>query len=71
VSGRGRDGGGAIDGMADVRPRSGGRALLAAQAHAGTRNLGGPIATAGVLVFIGAALDSKFRAYDSKTGKEL
>jgi outer membrane protein assembly factor BamB len=126
VSGGGRDGG-AIDGMADVRPRRGGRALLAAEAgqygerreavafdptlghifvnvsnlggtgrmekapegapvpyrpvgemiavnantgdiawrsplgsypehpNAGTPNLGGPIATAGGLVFIGAA----------------
>lgn len=38
---------------------------------AGTPNLGGPIATAGGLVFIGATLDSKFRAFDSKTGKEV
>ncbi len=39
--------------------------------NAGTPNLGGPIATAGGLVFIGATLDSKFRAFDSRTGKEL
>src|SRR4051812_6125312 len=39
--------------------------------NAGTPNLGGPIATAGGLGFIGATLDSKFRAFDSKTGKEL
>jgi quinoprotein glucose dehydrogenase len=31
----------------------------------------GPIATAGGLVFIGATSDSRFRAFDSKTGKEL
>jgi len=31
----------------------------------------GPIATAGGLVFIGATGDSRFRAFDSKTGKEL
>jgi quinoprotein glucose dehydrogenase len=31
----------------------------------------GPIATAGGLVFIGATSDSRFRAIDSKTGKEL
>jgi glucose dehydrogenase len=37
----------------------------------GTPNLGGPIATAGGLVFIGATLDAKFRAFDSRTGKEL
>jgi PQQ-dependent dehydrogenase (methanol/ethanol family) len=38
---------------------------------AGTPNLGGPIATAGGLVFIGATLDGKFRAFDAKTGKEV
>jgi glucose dehydrogenase len=31
----------------------------------------GPIATAGGLVFIGATGDSRFRAFDSKTGREL
>ncbi len=31
----------------------------------------GPIVTAGGLVFIGATTDSRFRAFDSKTGKEL
>src|SRR5947208_17034015 len=36
----------------------------------GTPNLGGPIATAGGLVFIGATKDARFRAYDAKTGKE-
>jgi glucose dehydrogenase len=36
---------------------------------AGTPNMGGAIATAGGLVFIGATLDSKFRAFDAKTGK--
>ena len=39
--------------------------------NTGALNLGGSIATAAGLVFIGAANDSKFRAYDSKTGKEL
>jgi len=34
-------------------------------------NSGGPIATAGGLVFIGAAADGKFRAFDERTGKEL
>jgi quinoprotein glucose dehydrogenase len=34
-------------------------------------NLGGPIVTAGGLVFIGASNDKRFRAFDSKTGKEL
>ena len=32
---------------------------------------GGPIVTAGGLVFIGATDDRRFRAFDSKTGKEL
>jgi quinoprotein glucose dehydrogenase len=31
----------------------------------------GPIVTAGGLVFIGATSDARFRAFDSKTGKEL
>jgi quinoprotein glucose dehydrogenase len=31
----------------------------------------GPTATAGGLVFIGATDDKRFRAFDSKTGKEL
>ena len=38
---------------------------------AGTRNLGGSIATASGLVFIGATNDQRFRAFDAKTGKEL
>jgi quinoprotein glucose dehydrogenase len=37
----------------------------------GTPNLGGPIATASGLVFIGATKDARFRAYDAKTGEEL
>jgi glucose dehydrogenase len=42
----------------------------------GKRNVGGsgsagPMVTAGGLVFIGAATDNRFRAFDSKTGKEL
>jgi len=39
--------------------------------NTGTVNLGGSIATAGGLVFIGATNDSRFRAFDSKTGKLL
>jgi len=38
---------------------------------AGTPNMGGAIATAGGLVFIGATVDGKFRAFDSKSGKLL
>ncbi|MDX2249592.1 MAG: PQQ-binding-like beta-propeller repeat protein [Bacteroidia bacterium] len=37
----------------------------------GTQNFGGPIATAGGLIFVGATQDEKFRAYDSDTGKIL
>jgi quinoprotein glucose dehydrogenase len=37
----------------------------------GRLNIGGPIATAGGLVFIGATNDRRFRAYDSRTGAEL
>jgi quinoprotein glucose dehydrogenase len=33
--------------------------------------MGGPIATAGDLVFVGAAMDSYFRAFDLETGREL
>ena len=39
--------------------------------NAGTPNMGGSIATAGGLVFIGGTLDNKFRAFDAKTGREL
>src|SRR5439155_2545658 len=42
----------------------------------GKRNVGGagsagPMVTAGGLVFIGAASDNRFRAFQSRTGKEL
>jgi quinoprotein glucose dehydrogenase len=37
----------------------------------GTSNLGGSIVTAGGLVFIGATNDSRFRAFDKDSGKEL
>jgi quinoprotein glucose dehydrogenase len=38
----------------------------------GSENFGGPIATAGGLVFIGATIyDHKLRAFDSRTGKLL
>ena len=33
--------------------------------------IGGPISTAGGLIFIGGATDRMFRAFDTKTGKEL
>jgi quinoprotein glucose dehydrogenase len=37
----------------------------------GAPNIGGPIVTAGGLVFIGATNDGKFRAFDKDTGEEL
>lgn len=37
----------------------------------GTDNLGGPIVSAGGLVFIGASRDEKFRAFDKETGEIL
>jgi quinoprotein glucose dehydrogenase len=37
----------------------------------GRLNVGGPIATAAGLVFIGATNDRRFRAFDSRTGAEL
>jgi quinoprotein glucose dehydrogenase len=37
----------------------------------GTVNAGGPILTAGGVLFIGATADKTFRAFDSRTGKEL
>jgi quinoprotein glucose dehydrogenase len=46
--------------------------LPEAKQHTGRAGaFAGPIATAGGLVFIGATSDSRFRAFDSKTGKEL
>jgi quinoprotein glucose dehydrogenase len=39
--------------------------------NTGRLNLGGPIATAGGLVFIAATNDKRFRAFDSRTGREL
>jgi quinoprotein glucose dehydrogenase len=37
----------------------------------GTFNIGGPLVTAGGLVFIGAAMDERFHAFDKHTGKLL
>jgi glucose dehydrogenase len=37
----------------------------------GTYNLGGSIATAGGLIFIGATVDHRLRAFEANTGKEL
>jgi quinoprotein glucose dehydrogenase len=45
--------------------------LPADVARTGRPNIGGSIATASGLVFIGAADDSRFRAFDAKTGREV
>ena len=37
----------------------------------GTFNMGGPLVTAGGLVFIAATMDERFRAFDKDTGKQL
>lgn len=37
----------------------------------GTENYGGPVVTAGGLIFIAASADEKFRAFDKNTGKIL
>jgi quinoprotein glucose dehydrogenase len=39
--------------------------------NVGSPGYGGPIVTKGGLVFIGATRDKQFRAFDSRTGKEL
>jgi quinoprotein glucose dehydrogenase len=45
--------------------------LPAERAKTGRPNVGGSIATAGGLIFIGATDDARFRAFDSSTGAEL
>jgi quinoprotein glucose dehydrogenase len=45
--------------------------LPAGKQNTGRGGSAGPIVTAGGLVFIGATSDARFRAIDSKTGKEL
>ena len=45
--------------------------LPAGKQNTGRPGQGGSIATAGGLVFIGATDDSRFRALDARTGKEL
>ncbi|HTQ66815.1 MAG TPA: PQQ-binding-like beta-propeller repeat protein [Puia sp.] len=45
--------------------------LAAKGIHTGTENYGGPVVTAGGLLFIGATKDGKFRAYNKRTGKLL
>ena len=45
--------------------------LPEAKQRTGRLNIGGPITTAGGLVFIGATNDRRFRAFNSRTGAEL
>jgi quinoprotein glucose dehydrogenase len=45
--------------------------LPPAKQRTGRLNMGGPMTTAGGLVFIGASNDRRFRAFDSRTGEEL
>jgi len=45
--------------------------LPAPKTPLGSPNLGGPVTTAGGLVFIGATMDHALRAFDIETGKEL
>ncbi len=45
--------------------------LKAKGIHSGTENYGGPVVTAGGLVFIAATKDAKFRAFNKRTGKLL
>ncbi|MEX2518521.1 MAG: PQQ-binding-like beta-propeller repeat protein [Paracoccaceae bacterium] len=45
--------------------------LPGAQPEWGSINLGGPVVTAGGLVFIGASFDPAIRAFDVSTGQEL
>lgn len=45
--------------------------LPAGRRRTGRLGMGGPITTAGGLVFIGATNDRRFRAFDSRTGAEL
>jgi len=55
--------------LGDVRSLK--QELSSLPAPLGTPNLGGPIVTAGGLVFVGAAMDHVLRAFDVETGREL
>lgn len=46
-------------------------ALPPGKQDTGRPNVGGPILTASGLIFIGATDDARFRAFDTRTGKEL
>jgi quinoprotein glucose dehydrogenase len=59
---------GSVLGVVPEEARSGMASLLA---ESGSPNLGGPVATAGGVVFIAATVDRKLRAFDIETGREL
>jgi len=44
---------------------------MVSEKNLGSINLGGPIVTAGGLVFDGAAMDTYLRAFDIESGKEI
>jgi len=46
-------------------------AFAAKGVHTGTENYGGPVVTAGGLLFIAATQDGKFRAFNKRTGQLL
>jgi quinoprotein glucose dehydrogenase len=52
-------------------PLGGWPGLPAGTPSLGSANLGGPIVTAGGLVFVAATLDRRLRAFDIQTGREL
>lgn len=45
--------------------------LKARGIHSGTENYGGPVATAGGLLFIAATSDAKIRAFNKRSGRLL
>lgn len=45
--------------------------LPAGKQNTGRPSIGGPVTTAGGVTFIAASDDSRFRAYDSRTGREI
>jgi glucose dehydrogenase len=54
-----------------LQPQASPSASVRKRKPTGTPNLGGNMTTAGNLVFVGATLDEKFRAFDALTGKQL
>ena len=57
--------------LARAARRAGQAGALPLPLQWGTPTSGGPIVTAGGLVFIGATMDERFRAFDVETGEEL